>query len=85
MRTLARSGERFDVILLDPPYERGLAGEALKEIAKESVLADGGVVVAEHSIRDRLEENYGGLVLSDTRRYGDTALSFYRGGERVEE
>ncbi|HEY1371940.1 MAG TPA: 16S rRNA (guanine(966)-N(2))-methyltransferase RsmD [Candidatus Binatia bacterium] len=85
VRSLARCGERFDVILLDPPYEHGLAGEALKEIAKEGVLAEAGVVVAEHSVRDRLEEQYGALVLSDRRRYGDTALSFYRGGERVEE
>jgi len=85
VRSLARGGERFDLILLDPPYERGLAGEALKEIAKEGVLADGGVVVAEHSVRDRLEKKYGALVLTDQRRYGDTALSFYRDGERVEE
>ncbi|HEY6200479.1 MAG TPA: 16S rRNA (guanine(966)-N(2))-methyltransferase RsmD [Candidatus Binatia bacterium] len=85
VRSLARSGERFDLILLDPPYERGLAGEALKEIAKEGVLAEDGVVVAEHSVRDRLEEKYGALVLTDRRRYGDTALSFYRGGERREE
>jgi 16S rRNA (guanine(966)-N(2))-methyltransferase RsmD len=85
VRSLARSGERFDLILLDPPYERGLAGEALKEIAKEGVLAEDGVVVAEHSVRDRLEEKYGALALTDRRHYGDTALSFYRGGERREE
>ncbi len=85
VRSLARGGERFDLILLDPPYERGLAGEALKEIAKEGLLAADGVVVAEHSVRDRLEENYGSLTLADRRRYGDTALSFYRGKERVEE
>jgi 16S rRNA (guanine966-N2)-methyltransferase len=86
VRTLARSGEKFDLILLDPPYERGLAGEALKEIAKEGLLDPNGTVVAEHSVRDNLEERYGALVLSDRRRYGDTQLSFFQYiAERVEE
>lgn len=78
VRTLARRGEKFDLILLDPPYERGLAGETLKEIAKEGLLDEAGIVVAEHSVRDRLDERYGALALSDRRRYGDTELSFFR-------
>lgn len=78
VRALARSREKFDLILLDPPYERGLAGETLKEIAKEGLLDEGGIVVAEHSVRDRLEERYGALALTDRRRYGDTELSFFR-------
>ncbi|HEX2385096.1 MAG TPA: 16S rRNA (guanine(966)-N(2))-methyltransferase RsmD [Candidatus Binatia bacterium] len=86
VRTLARSGEEFDLILLDPPYERGLAGETLKEIAKEGLLDDEGIVVAEHSVRDSLEERYGSLALSDRRRYGDTELSFFRSdAARAEE
>lgn len=78
VRSLARSGEKFDLILLDPPYERGLAGEALKEIAKEGLLEPDGIVVAEHSVRDKLDERYGALALTDRRRYGDTELSFFR-------
>jgi len=57
----------------------------LKEIAKEGLLTEDGIVVAEHSVRDKLEERYGALGLSDRRRYGDTELSFFRNGERVEE
>src|SRR5262249_35922269 len=75
---LARAGEKFDLILIDPPYERGLAGETLKEIASEALLAQGGTAVAEHSVRDKLADRYGALARSDHRRYGDTELSFFR-------
>jgi len=40
-------------------------------------LAESGVVVAEHSVREKVQERYGALVLADRRRYGDTVLSFF--------
>lgn len=41
---LLRSGERFDLVFVDPPYAAG-AGRALEEIAR--VLANGGLVVVQ--------------------------------------
>jgi 16S rRNA (guanine966-N2)-methyltransferase len=78
VRRLARGGESFDLIFLDPPYEQGLVGETLKTIAKEPLLGENGVMVAEHSVREKVEERYGALVLTDRRRYGDTELSFFQ-------
>jgi 16S rRNA (guanine(966)-N(2))-methyltransferase RsmD len=78
VRTLSRGGERFDLVFLDPPYEQGLVGETLKTIAKEPLLGENGVMVAEHSVREKVEEGYGALVLTDRRRYGDTELSFFQ-------
>lgn len=77
-RMLARDGEIFDLIFLDPPYDQGLVGEALKVIAAEGLLAENGVVVAEQSVREKAVERYGALILADRRRYGDTLLAFYK-------
>jgi len=77
-RSLARARERFDLILIDPPYDKGLAGETLKALAKEGLLTESGTAVAEHSVREKIDDRYGALVLSDRRRYGDTELSFFR-------
>jgi 16S rRNA (guanine966-N2)-methyltransferase len=78
LRVLARSGQNFDVIFLDPPYERSLLDPALKLIAEGALLRPTGVIIAEHSARERVEPNYGMLTLTDQRRYGGTLLSFYR-------
>jgi 16S rRNA (guanine966-N2)-methyltransferase len=78
LRSLERQHANFDVIFIDPPYGQGLVERALKMIAQSSLLRDDGVIVAEHSVRDRAGDGYGDLALRDRRRYGDTLLSFYR-------
>jgi 16S rRNA (guanine(966)-N(2))-methyltransferase RsmD len=79
-RTLARRGEEFDLIFLDPPYERGWVGKILRALAKENLLGSRGILVAEHSVRENIEDHYGRLRLRDQRRYGTTLLSFFEYG-----
>jgi len=78
LRLLARQGEAFDVIFIDPPYERRLIEPALQMIDKRMLLRGSGVAIVEHSIREPLPSHLGNLHLSDQRRYGNTVLSFFR-------
>ena len=47
-RTLASTSETFDVILLDPPYDKGLLKPCFELIRERGLLNEGGVIVAEH-------------------------------------
>ncbi len=78
IRLLVRRRETFDLIFLDPPYEKGWVGKILRAIAGEGLLHVAGTVVAEHSLREEVQKSYGPLVLHDQRRYGSTVLSFFR-------
>ncbi|MBV8264349.1 MAG: 16S rRNA (guanine(966)-N(2))-methyltransferase RsmD [Candidatus Eremiobacteraeota bacterium] len=76
----------FDVVLVDPPYQRG-AAEELTLLMQRGLLAQSGVAVVEHpsSARATLPAS---LSLLKQTRYGDTALTFaiVRGdGETVPE
>jgi 16S rRNA (guanine(966)-N(2))-methyltransferase RsmD len=73
---LADRGERFDVVFLDPPYASDLY-EAMLPLA-ERVLAEDGVVVAEHFHKRALPARMGGLVNARSVRVGDHRLTFYR-------
>ncbi len=77
----------FGVVILDPPYDQpALLQEALELIgASPSLLASGAVVVAKHFSRGVPPERTGLLASSRTRRFGDTALTFYRVVEPMEE
>jgi 16S rRNA (guanine966-N2)-methyltransferase len=77
LRLMARRGETFDMIFLDPPYERKWIGSTLKIIGEGRLLRESGVLVAEHSIREKVEPRYSSLGLRDQRRYGSTLLSFF--------
>lgn len=77
LRSLAKRGVVFDMIFLDPPYDRGLTQTTLDIIDKLNLLRESGTIVAEHSGREALQSRYGQLALHDQRRYGDTVLSFF--------
>ena len=74
---LAREGPGYDAIFLDPPYDGGWVNRTMALIAQAGILHAGGAAVAEHSMRERVEEKYGELVRRGHRRYGDTVLSFF--------
>lgn len=78
VKLLARRGETFDVIFLDPPYEHGWVATTIKAVAEGALLRRSGVLIAEHSQREELQPRYGALVLVDQRRYGSTRLSFFK-------
>ncbi len=77
LRLLNQKGRSFDIIFLDPPYERGWVERTIEIIADRRLLRPGGVLVAEHSAREKVQQRYGSLVLRDQRRYGATILSFF--------
>lgn len=72
---LVRQQARFDLILIDPPYNQGLQVKALERIAP--LLTPTSLVVAEAATRESLPQRVGSCRLTDRRVYGDTALAFY--------
>jgi 16S rRNA (guanine966-N2)-methyltransferase len=71
----------FGVAVVDPPYAAGAALEAaLLQLgdAARRWLRDDAVVVAKHFWRDAPPEQAGDLRRQRVRRFGETALSFYR-------
>jgi 16S rRNA (guanine966-N2)-methyltransferase len=70
----------FDLVLVDPPYAQTelllrvltILGEA------DAPLKPGARVVAKHFWRDRPPQRIGMLAVERERRFGETALTFYR-------
>jgi 16S rRNA (guanine(966)-N(2))-methyltransferase RsmD len=74
---LAGEGARFDGVLMDPPYGKGLADRTLGLLAASALVRPGGWVAAEHHVDDGLAEAYGDLRLTTAKRYGKTVVSLY--------
>jgi 16S rRNA (guanine(966)-N(2))-methyltransferase RsmD len=73
---LVAEGRRFDLVFADPPYSWGPPPELYAAV--ESLLAPDGAFALEHSARAPSEQERGGLIRTDARRYGETVLSLYR-------
>jgi 16S rRNA (guanine(966)-N(2))-methyltransferase RsmD len=78
LRLLGHRGERFDVIFADPPYGRSLMDETLRLVRSQALMSPDGVLVVQHSAREEIPARREGYQIEDSRRYGETALSFLR-------
>lgn len=70
--------QRFDLILMDPPYRKNLAVQTLAALVRTDIPAENAVIVCEEHSRERLPERVGDYELFDRRAYGESGLWLYR-------
>jgi len=75
---LARLGERFAVVFLDPPYDSERAEPALRALGAGDILASGALVVVQHATRTPPADPAGILSVWKARKFGETTLTFLR-------
>lgn len=74
---LSRKGRVFDVIFVDPPYLKDLVGPTLGRLSKSSLLTSSTIIIVEHHPKEPVVPPPE-LDLTETRRYGQTHVSFLR-------
>ena len=77
-RLVEESAGPFDLVYADPPYNFNLYEDLLLGVAP--LLANDAEVAVEHSSRRDLPIEAGSLTRVGARKYGESAISFYRRG-----
>ncbi|HHX10317.1 MAG TPA: 16S rRNA (guanine(966)-N(2))-methyltransferase RsmD [Firmicutes bacterium] len=72
-----RTGGRFDIVIVAPPYFTGLDQESMDGLASGALLSPGGIVVLQQARKEKFSDKYGALFLKKAYRYGDTRISTY--------
>lgn len=71
------SYDTFDLVFVDPPYaDLAEAAEAIELLVDQGRCSERARIVLEHASRDVAPE-LKDLLCKNTRRYGDTSLTFY--------
>ena len=70
--------EKFDIILLDPPYAEIFLENSLKRITEIDILQSGGIIVCERPLEKELSWSFPGYSRSKDYKYGKTLLTLYR-------
>lgn len=78
---LRTTGEKFDIIFMDPPYRKELINKALNYAGR--VMNPGGVIVCESAYEEVLPEKSGVFAAVKTAKYGKTKLTYYRAEEEI--
>lgn len=80
VRFLSSTQLAFDLIIADPPYEKGFVRPCIHAVAASAtLLAPGGRFVLRHTKHEPLDETHpAGLTPEFTRKYGDDLLHIWR-------
>ena len=71
---LEKCEERFDLIILDPPYKSGLYEKVLSKIYDRHLLTEDGIIVCEHAQEDNFD--YKPFNVFDEKKYGNIKLTY---------
>lgn len=74
---LSSSTEKFDYILIDPPFTKRMGAEVLRALADSKVLSKDTRIFIECVKGENTIEEYGCLVVKKVKKYGDKSLHSY--------
>ena len=75
INTLSKNNQKFDIIFLDPPYNKGLLLPTLKKIEQLDLLKDDGFIICEQHINEP-EIILDKLYIYRTKEYKITKMVF---------
>lgn len=78
IRSLQTDIVKFDIVFLDPPYDKGLAQKTLAELDALDCLTNKSLLIAEELDTVMLPDDFNSFQLIDKRSYGDTSFWMYR-------
>jgi len=73
---LEKLEKKFDLIFVDPPYDKNLLNPTLHLLANSTLIRANSLMVCEHSPRELPHEEK--LEIMDQRKYGQTYISFLK-------
>jgi 16S rRNA (guanine(966)-N(2))-methyltransferase RsmD len=76
-KVLSGLSGQFDIIILDPPYDKGMLDPCFELIRVYDLLAEDGVIIAEHRKEEEVPDDFYGYEKVKERRYGNIKLSIY--------
>ena len=75
LNCLAADPQRFDLVFLDPPYQKEMVDRALETLFKSGALRRNARLVVEHAADEAVDPG-SGFRIDRQRRYGKTRVSF---------
>lgn len=75
LKTLGKRGMRFDLIFLDPPYNKENYLELISFISENKLISDNGIIVVEHDVNYCLPDNIENFIIVKHSKYGSIGIT----------
>jgi len=74
---LKNYSQKYDIIFMDPPYQKDMSAEAIKLIIENDLLKAKGLIISERSESENVEE-YEELKIIKNKKYGNSLIIIYQ-------
>ena len=71
---LQKCEEKYDIIFLDPPYNKNLVNKTIEAIFENEVLRSDGIIIVEHFFNEKISSLYENKI-TYTKKNGDTTIT----------
>ncbi len=71
--------KKFDLIFMDPPYNKDLVNSTIEKIVDNELLTENGYIVIEHSPREKLIEKWDAMT-NYNKNYGSSVITVLANG-----
>ena len=78
LRRLAQEGVQFDLVYLDPPYQKQQLHKIMQQLDELNLVCDQGHVILESLKEDEFDDAYHQLRKVKEATYGISRISYYR-------
>lgn len=79
---LKSTNDKFDIIFLDPPYNKDFIKPIIESIIENDILAEDGIIVLESDHEDE-HGQMDGLSIIKQKKYGRTFVTIYQRGDTI--
>ncbi|MFT6077890.1 MAG: 16S rRNA (guanine966-N2)-methyltransferase [Myxococcota bacterium] len=76
-RSSFKSQRQFNLIFIDPPYNKNLALVSLKNLIESGWVGNGALIIIEHFFAEKMNNPPENVRLLESRKYKDTIFSFF--------
>ena len=73
---IEHSNPAFDLVFMDPPYDKKFLKPALLNLHLSCCMEKGCLIIVEHSLREPIPKEPAVFEITDQRKYGKTLVSF---------
>lgn len=77
LSVIHRKKEVFDIIFIDPPYNKNMIPSVIELVDTKKLLNEGGIIVTKVDAGEKIYEGTTNIALTDYRKYGNTTVCFY--------
>lgn len=82
LKILSKKGEKFDIVFLDPPYNKKIIDNALENLIKYNLLENNSTIVCESSSDETINFIDERLEIEKEKKYGSIKITIYNYREK---